>query len=50
MPWATAKPNSEAVNNVAMHLIGAGFSDILVETLSLEPPGFWVLVTHAAPL
>jgi len=46
-PGATAKTSAEAGEDIAMHLVEAGFSDIRVETLPLEAPVVCVLATSA---
>jgi SAM-dependent methyltransferase len=47
-PGATAKTSSEAGEDIAMRLVEAGFSDIQVEALPLEPPVVCVLATNPA--
>jgi SAM-dependent methyltransferase len=46
-PGATAKTSAEAGEDIATRLVEAGFSDIRVESLSLEPPVVCVLATRA---
>jgi SAM-dependent methyltransferase len=46
-PGATAKTSSEAGEDIAMRLVEAGFSDIRVETLPLDPPVVCVLANSA---
>jgi len=46
-PGATAETTSNAGEEIATRLVQAGFSDIEVETVALEPPVVCVLAISA---